>query len=166
MLSDEQLDDLAWKITNTSGVKGADLDDLQNLVLMKLFESRDKQGAVTDKDFNKWVWPVCRNVIRDFKKGLGDYRRKEKIHTRSTVGLENVLIAKTTTDPEADPAPMSAEELVGELTGDDQLVFKLIFLEGKTQKETTAVTGKSQGEISKIIKRVTAELRERFNNDV
>jgi RNA polymerase sigma-70 factor (ECF subfamily) len=127
-------------------------EDMAGEVFLRLLEAI-KTGRGPRTNLLAWLYRVAHNLIVDH------YRRQSKAKTQS---LEDWLVSVPDTMSDGVDRELTKEQLrqaISRLTGDQQQVIVLKFVEGLSNAQVGIILGKPEGAIKSLQHRALAALR-------
>lgn len=131
-----------------------DAEDLTSEVFVRLVGSIKKQR----RNFTAWIFSIARNLLIDYYRKKG--RRREVPLDEATLDLKASLSVKSVDLTEDD-----LKKILKVLTGEQQEVITLKFIEGYSNDEISRIMKKSVGAIKALQFRALATLREIFKKE-
>lgn len=184
-MDEKGLEKLSKIFAKKSGVRGADRDDLQNRLLLKLFDSRVKAEElnVPDEEFPRFCGRVMWNEINKFKQNNkmrngSSYRSKNKVKVIN-YGIEGIRDSGLASGPNTYPlegfeeakdfddetAAVQAERLAAMVLPDERELIHLIYIKGLTTREAAKELGLSRANAQRIKTKAIERLKRIVNAD-
>ncbi len=132
-----------------------DAEDLTSEVFMKVVRSIQRQSG----NFEAWLHMIAKNTLTDY------YRRKA---SRKEYSADEKELEAVPDNTQRAGSCFTQEELktaINKLTGEQQEVIVLRFIEGHDNEETARITGKSVGAVKALQFRGLAALKEILKED-
>jgi RNA polymerase sigma-70 factor (ECF subfamily) len=125
--------------------------------LLKIWEKIDQYDA-TRARFYTWMLNVVRNLAID------KIRSKEHKQSEKTDGMENFVHQIDRENfAEQNPEAIGLDTLIGQLDPDQQLVVRLVYLEGYTHAEVAETHGIPLGTVKTRLRNALINLRKYVN---
>lgn len=184
-MDEKGLEKLSKAFAKKSGVRGADRDDLQNRLLLKLFDSRVKAEElnVPDEEFPRFCGRVMWNEINKFKQNNKmrngtSYRSKNRVKVIN-YGIEGDRAAGLADGPNTYPlegfdeardfdeetSTEKAQRLAALVLPDERELIHLIYIKGLTTREAAKELGLSRANAQRIKTKAIKRLKRIINAD-
>ena len=130
-----------------------DAEDLTDDVFLKMVEGIRSCRAREEKSFLAWLFRIANNSVVDHhrRQAVRDHLPLDEEHLPTHSGPEAPVETKLTQE--------RLQQAIPKLTGDQQQVIILRFIEGLSNAETAQILGKSEGAIKALQHRGLASLR-------
>lgn len=130
-----------------------DVEDLTQEVFIRAWRSI-RRYKPTERPFLAWLYTITRNLIIDY------YRKKGKEHLVPLDELAAKYLEQQSSEIDATLGLEYVQQLIARLSGDQQQVLMLRFVEGFSYEDVAAAIGKSQGAVRVIQMRALRRIRD------
>lgn len=157
---------LAKKWARMSRVRGFDRDDVENLLLFRLFKLNEAHPTMPDGEFEKFVAASMKNEIRMYKRKpnlLGVGTQSKSTHKAKVVHVPRNILEEKLISP--DQPKQNFEEIIQSLPAEEKAMVRAIYSEGQTLKQYAEAKGIPYHAAYQTLQTVLEKLREEITEE-
>lgn len=165
-MDEKGLCQLAKKWARISRIRGADRDDVENLLLFRLFKLQEANPTMPDNEFERFIKTAMQNEIRMYRRKpnlLGVGRRSKSTDAAKVVNvprgiLEEKIYAK-------EDSTQNFQDMIASLPDDEKAMIQAIYGDGVTLHQYAESKGIPYHAAYKTLQAVLEKLREEITEE-